>query len=81
MQWDRASNGSANCCRSRVASSPRSTWSSAPIINRISRDDVARYRDAGVDQLVVMAFAPGAEAVPRALDTLVSDYLEPAKRL
>jgi probable F420-dependent oxidoreductase len=52
-----------------------------PYLNRITRDDVSRYRDAGVDQLVIMAFAPAAEAIPRVLDKLVTDYLDPAKSL
>jgi probable F420-dependent oxidoreductase len=48
----------------------------SPYLLPITRDDVARYRDAGVDQLVVLAAARDAQAVPEALDHVVSEVLE-----
>ncbi len=53
----------------------------SPYLHPTTSDDVARYHAAGVDQLVVLGAARDAEGLPKALDQLVKDYLEPAKSL
>ncbi|MGH2758292.1 MAG: LLM class F420-dependent oxidoreductase [Actinomycetota bacterium] len=41
-------------------------------------DKAKRYADAGVDQLIVMAFAPTPDALIQSLDTLAESILAPA---
>ena len=53
----------------------------SPYLLPTTCDDVARYHEAGVDQLVLLAPARDRESIPALLDHLVSDYLEPAASL
>ena len=53
----------------------------SPYLQATTRDDVARYAEAGVDQLVILAPARDTASVPATLDHLVSEYLEPASSL
>jgi len=53
----------------------------SPYLHPTTRDDVARYAEAGVDQLAILAVARDAASVPATLDHLVSEYLEPAASL
>jgi probable F420-dependent oxidoreductase len=53
----------------------------SPYLLPTTRDDVARYHEAGVDQLVLLAPARDRESIPALLDHLVSEYLEPAASL
>lgn len=41
-------------------------------------DKVKRYADAGIDQLIVMAFAPTPDALVQSLDSLAENIVEPA---
>ena len=43
--------------------------------------DLERYRAAGVDQLIVVAFAFDRDALLSALDGLAKSAVEPASRL
>jgi probable F420-dependent oxidoreductase len=45
------------------------------------RDKLARYRDAGADQVIVLAFAPTPDGVTRAFDEIAEQLVEPARRL
>jgi probable F420-dependent oxidoreductase len=44
-------------------------------------DTCKRYREAGVDQVILLAFAPTEEDILRMLDGLASSLLEPARSL
>jgi hypothetical protein len=44
-------------------------------------DEVQRYRDAGADQVVVLAFATGRDDLLSALDLLAHSIVEPARKL
>ncbi len=53
----------------------------SPYLLPTSRDDVARYAEAGVDQLVILAAARDTASVAATLDGVVSEYLQPASSL
>jgi probable F420-dependent oxidoreductase len=54
----------------------------APYLKRITADDLKRYRDAGVAELVFVTSPPGEAArVPAWIDQMAADWLEPAARL
>lgn len=46
-----------------------------PYLNGADPDKAKRYEDAGVDQLILMAFAPTAEALVGALDGLAGSFV------
>ena len=51
----------------------------APYLKRITVDDLKRYRDAGVDELVFVTSPPADEAkIPVWLDKMASDWVQPA---
>jgi probable F420-dependent oxidoreductase len=50
-----------------------------PYLLGVDADKARRYRDAGVDQLVLMAFAPTPGALEQTLDALVATVMEPAR--
>jgi probable F420-dependent oxidoreductase len=52
-----------------------------PYFKRVDLDAIKRYRDAGVDQVILMAFAPTEEAIRKALGELASSIVEPAQSL
>jgi probable F420-dependent oxidoreductase len=52
-----------------------------PYLRRPSLDLVERYRDAGVDQVILFLFAPDSDALRTALDTLAKQIVEPARGL
>lgn len=52
-----------------------------PYLRPIDFDEVQRYRDAGADQVVVLAFATGRDDLLSALDTLAHSIVEPARKL
>jgi probable F420-dependent oxidoreductase len=52
-----------------------------PYLRPIDLDVCKRYRDAGVDQVIVLAFAPTEQDILRMLDRLASSLLEPARSL
>jgi probable F420-dependent oxidoreductase len=52
-----------------------------PYLRPMGDGAVERYREAGVDQLIVLAFAVDPDALARRLDELASDVLEPATEL
>ena len=47
----------------------------------VDADDLARFAEAGADQVIVGALARDADAVRKRLDELVTTLLEPAKAL
>lgn len=51
-----------------------------PYLLGFDEDKVARYADAGVDQLIVVALARSEQAWPEVLDGLAATALEPAAR-
>jgi probable F420-dependent oxidoreductase len=54
----------------------------APYLKRITTDDLRRYRDAGVDEVVFVTTPPAdAAKVSGWLDKMASDWVEPASRL
>ena len=53
----------------------------SPYMRPVTRDDLARYREAGVDQVILMVLAPDRAALPRTLDELAEEFVEPARRL
>jgi probable F420-dependent oxidoreductase len=53
----------------------------SPYLRPLAGDALPRYRDAGVDQLVVMAVAGDADALLRLLDHLAKTVVEPARAL
>jgi probable F420-dependent oxidoreductase len=52
-----------------------------PYTRPIGLDDVKRYRDAGADQVIVLAFAPDPPALVAALDDLAAKLVAPARAL
>jgi probable F420-dependent oxidoreductase len=52
-----------------------------PYLRPIDLDEVKRYRDAGADQVVLLAFAAGPDDLSAALDNLAETIVEPARRL
>jgi hypothetical protein len=54
----------------------------APYLKRIAVDDLKRYRDAGVDELVFVTSPPAEAArIPAWIDKMAGDWLAPALRL
>lgn len=53
----------------------------SPYLLQTTRDDVERYAEAGVDQLVILAPARDTSGIPALLDRLVAEVLEPATSL
>lgn len=54
----------------------------APYLKRITVDDLKRYRDAGVDELVFVTSPPAEAArIPAWIDKMAGDWLAPALRL
>ena len=54
----------------------------APYLKRITTDDLKRYRDAGVVELVFVSSPPPDEAKVRAwIDKMATDWLAPASKL
>src|SRR5262249_62197894 len=52
-----------------------------PYFRPADLDLVKRYRDVGVDQVILILIAPGAEELRRSLDGLAETIVEPARRL
>lgn len=53
----------------------------APYTRRVDADDMKRYRDAGVDEVVMLGNPPADPArVPEWIDKMASDWLEPIVR-
>ena len=52
-----------------------------PYLRPMGDGAVERYAEAGVDQLIVLAFAADLDALARRLDELASGVLEPAMKL
>jgi len=50
-------------------------------MHRVDLDMVKRYRDAGVDQVIVMAIAVTPDDLRATLDHLAESIVEPAKQL
>jgi probable F420-dependent oxidoreductase len=55
----------------------------SPYTKKITRDDLKRYRDAGVDELVLVNLRPprAAEETTRDIEQLARDWVEPAAKL
>ncbi len=53
----------------------------SPYMMQLDRDALARYRDAGVDQVICMAVAADPEALEKTLDGLAESLVEPARGL
>jgi len=54
----------------------------SPTGKRITRDDLKRYRDAGVDEVVLTSLTPRAEdQVIKDLEQIAREWVEPAARL
>lgn len=53
----------------------------SPYLAPVDLDAVKRYRDAGVDQIILLAFAPTEDGIRAMLDQLASSILEPARGL
>jgi probable F420-dependent oxidoreductase len=53
----------------------------SPYMRTIDLDALKRYRDAGVDRLISLAFAPDADSLEKTLDGLAESLLEPARGL
>ena len=49
-----------------------------PYTQTMDPDALARYRDAGVDQIILMATCSGIDKLDPLLDQLAADYVEPA---
>jgi probable F420-dependent oxidoreductase len=52
-----------------------------PYLRGADLDAVKRYRDVGVDQVVLLVLAPDADEAHRTLDVLAETVAEPARRL
>lgn len=54
-----------------------------PYLHRVGSDDLARYRDAGVEELAVLALeSPTSEReIVRSLERMARDFIEPAAKL
>ena len=53
----------------------------SPYLLECDFDKVKRYREAGADQVVLVNFAPGKEALRGLLEGLAEEFVEPAKGL
>ena len=54
----------------------------APYLKRITVDDLKRYRDAGVDELVFVTNPPADEAkIPAWIDKMATDWVQPAAKV
>lgn len=54
----------------------------SPYFQRISTDDLRKYRDAGVDEVVMVVAIPDDESqIAAVLERTARDWLEPARRL
>ena len=54
----------------------------SPTGKRITRDDLKRYRDAGVDEVVLTSLTPRAEEqVTKDLEQIAREWVEPAAKL
>ena len=53
----------------------------SPYMKPIDGDDLERYRDAGVDQVIVLGMAADIDSLQSSLDDLAERLVEPAKRL
>lgn len=53
----------------------------SPYLKPLEDGALERYREAGVDQLIALCFAPERDALLRHLDGLAASLLEPARRL
>jgi hypothetical protein len=54
----------------------------SPTGKRITRDDLKRYRDAGVSEVVLTSLSPRAEdQVVKDLEGIARDWVEPAAKL
>jgi probable F420-dependent oxidoreductase len=52
-----------------------------PYLRRVDPEDVLGYREAGVDQLVLLFGEPDIDSARRALDRIAKQYVEPAANL
>ena len=57
------------------------TVSISPYMRPTDLDLVKRYRDAGVDQVILLVFAPTEDAIRSTLDDLANSIVEPASGL
>ena len=53
----------------------------SPYLKPCDFDALQRYRDAGADQVVLLAFARGPDDLQKTLEDLAESYVEPARRL
>ncbi len=53
----------------------------APYLRGMEPDDLVRYRQAGVDQVILMALARDASGLEKVLDDLAARFVEPASGL
>jgi hypothetical protein len=53
----------------------------SPYLKPLEDGALERYREAGVDQLIALCFAPDRDALLRTLDTLAAGLVEPARKL
>lgn len=53
----------------------------SPYLKPCDFDSLQRYRDAGADQVILLAFANGCDALRKTLGDLAETYVEPARRL
>ena len=53
----------------------------SPYLKPFEADALPHYRDAGVDQLIVLAFAADRDSLLAALDGLAEKVVEPARKL
>ena len=53
----------------------------SPYLKPCDFDALQRYRDAGADQVVLLAFARGPDDLRKTLEDLAETYVEPARRL
>ena len=54
----------------------------APYLKRIVADDLKRYRDAGVDEVVFVTSPPPEEAkIPVWIEKMAEEWVEPAAKL
>jgi alkanesulfonate monooxygenase SsuD/methylene tetrahydromethanopterin reductase-like flavin-dependent oxidoreductase (luciferase family) len=54
----------------------------SPYTNPIKTDDLKRYRDAGVDEIALLAGRPGTEVeMVERIEQMARDFVEPAAKL
>ena len=53
----------------------------SPYMRPVDLDTIKRYADAGVDQVILLVFAPTSDAIRSTLDALASSIVEPARSL